>query len=147
GVPVRVRGREEGVWGRLSKTVVARPMTIWCVSVVLLLPLAWLGLKVKSNYRATGELAATSSSVQGLAVIQKHYTPGEVGPITVLLESPVEWASPRGRRVVDHLTGGFGYLDNVAEVRSLTQPLGPPPIADCGSRIADSRPVRNPQSA
>src|SRR5262249_15673303 len=96
--------------------------------------------KVKANYRATGELAATSSSVQGLAVIQKHYTPGEVGPIAVLLESPVDWESPRGRRVLEHLTGGFGYLDNVAEFRTLTQPLGPTPVADSSS-------IRNPQSA
>lgn len=117
--------RGGGIWGRLSKLVVTRPVAVWCTCVVLLLPLAWLGLTVKANYRATGELSPTSSSVRGLAVIQKHFTAGEVGPVTVLLESAADWDSPRGRRVLDQLTRGFGYLDNVAEVRSLTQPLGP----------------------
>ena len=125
--------RNEGIWGRLSKLVVARPMTIWWVSVVLLIPLAWIGLQVKANYRATGELADTSSSVRGLAVIQRHFTAGEVGPVTVLLESSTDWAGAEGWRVLDHLTRGFGYLDNVAEVRSLTQPLGPQAVrsAEC----------------
>jgi RND superfamily putative drug exporter len=100
-------------------------MAIWGVSLALLVPLALLGLSVKASYRATGELAPTSSSVQGLAIIQKHFTAGEVGPVTVLLESSTDWDSPQGRRVLGHLTRVFGYLDNVAEVRSLTQPLGP----------------------
>lgn len=64
-----------------------------------------------------------------------HFTAGETGPVTVLLESDKDWDSPEGRRVIEHLSQGFCYLDNVAEVRSLTQPLGkveepaPPPKA------------------
>ncbi len=141
GVSSSNRLSDEGVWGRISKVVVARPMTIWCVCVALLLPLAWLGLRVKANYRATGELADTSSSVQGLAAIQKHFTAGEIGPVTVLLESATDWDSAQGRAVVEHLSLGFGYLDTVAEVRSLTQPLGKKPeIRNPKSEI------RNPKS-
>jgi RND superfamily putative drug exporter len=126
GVPAaRTQGDGDDLWNRLSRGVVARPMTIWSVSVVLLLPLAFLGFRVKANYRATGELSPMSSSVRGLDVIQHHFTAGEVGPVTVLLESPTDWATPQGRAVLEHLSAGFAYLDNVAEVRSLTQPLGP----------------------
>ena len=77
---------------------------IWCVAVAVLLPLIWLGLQVKSDYRATGELAASSSGLKGLHVIQKHFTAGEVGPVTVLLESARDWDEPAGRKVLDHLT-------------------------------------------
>jgi RND superfamily putative drug exporter len=131
GMP-RVRTAEErqrataGVWGWISKGVVARPGVVWAVSVAALLPLAWLGCRVQASYRATGELANTSSSVQGLAAIQRHFTAGEVGPITVLLESSTDWNSKEGREVLAHLSMGFGYLPHVAEVRSLTQPLGEP---------------------
>jgi RND superfamily putative drug exporter len=96
------------------------------VATVVLLPLAFLGMRVRPTYRATAELSSCSSSVQGLAAIQRHFTAGEVGPVTVLLESRVDWDSPRGRRIVEHLSKGFALLPNVAEVRSLTQPLGKP---------------------
>ena len=125
GTPVQNRKRGPGIWDRLAKLVAERPLVIWTTSVVLLLPLAYLGLNVHPNYRATGELSTHSGSVEGLAVIQKHFTAGEVGPVTVLLQSPTDWDSPDGRAVVSHLSAAFAYLDNIAEVRSLTQPLGP----------------------
>jgi RND superfamily putative drug exporter len=130
--PPTPRGRfqnepSEGVWGWISRLVVAHPLLIWSSAVALLLPLAFLGLRVRPTYRATAELSARSSSVLGLAAIQRHFTAGEVGPVTVLLESQVDWDSPRGRRIVEHLSKGFALLPNVAEVRSLTHPLGKPP--------------------
>ncbi len=114
------------LWGRISNVVVARPSLIWAASVLLLLPLAVLGFQVKPNYKPTGELAPKSSSIQGVAAIQRHFTAGETGPVTVLLVSPTDWNSPEGRDLIAHLSRGFAYLPNVAEVRSLTQPLGSP---------------------
>lgn len=114
------------LWERLSRSVVARPGLIWSVAVVALLPLAILGLNVTPNYKPTGELASTCSSVQGLGAIQRHFTAGEIGPLTVLLASDSDWSSPQGRELVSHLSRGFKHLANVHEVRSLTQPLGTP---------------------
>jgi RND superfamily putative drug exporter len=116
----------EGLWGRVSRWVVARPALIGATAVLVLVPLALLGFCVKASYRATGELAPTSSSVAGLGAIQRHFTAGEVGPVTVLLESAGDWEGPEGQAVLAHLSLGFTYLPNVAEVRSLTQPLGAP---------------------
>ena len=56
--------------------------------------------------------------------IQQHFTAGEIGPITVLLTRRPTGTVRKGRRVLTHTSRGLGYLDNVAEVRSLTQPLG-----------------------
>jgi RND superfamily putative drug exporter len=130
----------EGVWGGISRRVAARPVLVWVVAVVLLIPLAVLGLRVQPSYRATGELSPRSSSVLGLAAIQRHFTAGELGPVTVLLEAPAGWDSPAGRRIIDHLSQGFKLLDNVVEVRSLTQPLGvpltpPPPPPESGIEL------------
>ena len=128
GVPKKAATEEEseGVWGRVSRLVMKRPLAIWTGSVALLLPLALLGMAVRSSYRATGELSPTCSSVLGLEAICRHFTPGEVGPVTVLLESTADWDSPEGRRIIEHLSLGFGTLPNVAEVRSMTRPLGKP---------------------
>ncbi|HEY7309326.1 MAG TPA: MMPL family transporter [Gemmataceae bacterium] len=125
----------EGIWETISRHVVARPALIWASAVLVLLPLALIGFGVRPNYRATSELSPASDSVQGLASIQRHFTAGEVGPITVLLESTTDWESPAGQAILSHLSQGFAYLENVAEVRSLTQPLGQP-VANFGSRLS-----------
>ena len=117
---------ESARWDKISRFVVARPVFVWVTAVLVLAPLALLGLRVKPNYRATGELSPKADSVQGLAAIQRHFNDGETGPITVLLASHTDWGSPPGRAVVAHLSRGFANLENVAEVRSLTQPLGTP---------------------
>jgi RND superfamily putative drug exporter len=114
------------LWEAISRAVTARPALVWGAAVLLLLPLALLGLAVRPSYKATGELSPCCGSVEGLAVIQRHFTAGEVGPITVLLESPTDWESKHGQAVLGHLSRGFAKLPNVAEVRSLTQPLGEP---------------------
>jgi RND superfamily putative drug exporter len=127
-MPQLLRRRWDGqdFWNRISRFVVARPILIWSVAVAVLLPLAMVGLCVEPNYRPTGELRPDSDSIKGLAVIQKHFTAGETGPLTVLLTSSTDWGSSEGRSEIDHLSRGFARLDNVAEVRSLTQPLGKP---------------------
>src|SRR5207248_8635214 len=89
----------ERLWDRISHGVVARPVLIWSVAFLVLLPLALLGLRVRPNYRPTGELGPNASSVQGLASIQRHFAEGEVGPVTVLLVSNRDWNSPEGRDV------------------------------------------------
>jgi len=117
---------EAGFWERISRAVARHPAKVWFASVAILAPLVWLGLQVHPSYRATAELPPETESLQGLAAIQRHYTAGEIGPITVLLSAPVDWNTREGRLEIDRLTRGFACLPNVAEVRSLTQPLGGP---------------------
>jgi RND superfamily putative drug exporter len=64
--------------------------------------------------------------VKGLQIIKRHFTPGETGPISVLLASYSGWESMEGQALLAHLSQGLTRLENVAEVRSLTQPLGEP---------------------
>jgi RND superfamily putative drug exporter len=125
--PVAADLASNGFWERVSRVVVARPTAVLVGCLVLLVPLAALGYRLKPNYKPMGELRPDADSVRGLDAIQRHFTAGETGPITVLLTSSSDWNGPEGRRVLDHLSRGFGYLENVAEVRSLTQPLGSPP--------------------
>jgi len=118
--------RHQGLWDWISRGVAHRPLLVWTVSVVLLLPLAILGLQVTPAYKPTGELAATSPSIQGMAAIQRHFTLGETGPLTVLLAAAVDWNSPEGRDLVGQVSTALAKMDNISEVRSLTQPLGRP---------------------
>jgi RND superfamily putative drug exporter len=112
------------LWDWLSRCVVERPRLVWFGSLAILAPLFVLGLYVTPAFRPTGELSPTSPSIRGLDTIQHHFTAGETGPVTVLLESAADWNTPEGRQLIDRVSHDLGQLDNVAEVRSLTQPLG-----------------------
>ncbi len=149
GSPVPELNPRPTLWSRLSEQVLNRPALIWTASVLLLAPLALIGIKVKPSYKATGELTATSSSVAGLGAIQRHFNPGEIGPVTVLLQSSTDWNSPEGRALIKHLSLGFGFIEGVVEVRSLTQPLGTPlPESPSGPNFArgNSGPLHLPTS-
>ena len=126
GLPSPDHGPRRCPWERISRVVVARPLAVWSTAVLLLLPLALVGSRVRPNYRATGELSPASSSIHGLEAIRRHFTPGETGPITVLLASHSDWNGKDGREFLSHFSQALTRLDNVAEVRSLTQPLGVP---------------------
>ncbi|HXG13491.1 MAG TPA: MMPL family transporter [Gemmataceae bacterium] len=128
--PGPVRGTGADLWERISRQVLARPVTIWGAAVLLLLPLAVLGARLRPDHRPIGQLSPSSDSIKGLEVIQRHFTAGETGPVTVLLAADTDWNSPAGRHLVAQLSRGLAGLANVAEVRSLTQPLGQP-IASC----------------
>ncbi len=114
------------LWDRISRQVVERPYAILIGGLAPLLVLAFLGLGVSTSFRPTGDLSPRAGSIRGVDAIQKHFTAGETGPLTVLLTSRVDWDSPAGKEVIAQLSLGFGYLPNIAEVRSLTQPLGTP---------------------
>jgi RND superfamily putative drug exporter len=111
-------------WDWVSRGVARRPLATWVCAVGFLLPFIAIGVTIQPSYRATAELSPRAESLQGLDSIQRHFTAGEVGPITVLLASPVPWDSDAGLMDITLLSKGFAHLPNVAEVRSLTQPLG-----------------------
>lgn len=115
-----------GFWDWISHKVARRPAWVLAISAAILLPLVLIGLRVQPSYRATGELSPDTSSLKGLAALQRHFTAGEVGPISVLLVAEEEWTSARGKLEIEQFSTTFANLPNVAEVRSLTQPMGCP---------------------
>src|SRR5262249_17820113 len=116
--PERKDRPRKTIWGRLAAIVVRHPMAVGVGATLLLVPLAILGLQVRPSYRATAELSSRATSVRGLEALKLHFTAGEVGPITILLESANDWDSSEGRSLVRVLSATLADMDNVAEVRS-----------------------------
>jgi RND superfamily putative drug exporter len=129
----RARPEANNLWDRISRMVVRRPLTIWTLALLLLVPLALLGSQVAPTFKPTGDLGPKSPSVRGLEVIQRRFPAGETGPITVLLVSSSDFRTDDGKETIKSLSRGLGFLDNVAEVRSVTQPLGKP-LPEIGQR-------------
>jgi RND superfamily putative drug exporter len=126
-LPIRppAQDGDAGLWHWVSKKVAAYPGSILAVSTLLILPLAYLGWNTESVFDISAELPLGAESRTGMEIIRRRFTPGELGPLTVLVQAEQDWNSPEGKQIVASLTAGLQKLPNVAEVRSLTQPLGP----------------------
>src|SRR5262249_47889212 len=102
-----------GLWDWVSHFVARRPRRVFVCAVALLFPFGAGGRRVQPISRAAGDLRVRAESMRGLAAFQRHFTAGEVGPITVLLTADEDWSSDCGRALIAHLSRGFSRLHNV----------------------------------
>lgn len=144
--PLRARGTVT-YWDRLSGWLAARPGVILLTSVALLLPLAVIGTHPQITYDLLSELAPDRLSRRGMAAIQRYFNDGELSPVTVLLDArqtpgaPIDFASKPVKEAIQQLEDGLRQLTwksgnttgRVAEVRSLTNPLGTSPEPSAGA--------------
>jgi RND superfamily putative drug exporter len=129
-------------WGKIASLVIRRPGLILSVSLLALAPFAILGASTKSNYSQLTDLSPDQPSIVGSKMIRRYFPAGELGPSTVLVEHPsIDFRSEAGRGVVETLSREFAGLKNVAEVRSISRPVGVSPES-FQERFADR--VRRP---
>jgi RND superfamily putative drug exporter len=144
--------RMSGFWLRMAGLVVKYPLTILAVCLAALLPLAVIGAQTKANYSQLADLDPDRPSVIGASVIRQYFAVGELSPTTALVQNGrIDFRSPEGRAAVAEVSRRLAAIPVVAEVRSLSQPLGKPPasgqaptllqrLADQALRVAaDSR--------
>ena len=118
---------ESGFWAHVADLVVRHPVAILCVCLVALLPLAVLGASARPNYNQLADLDPDRPSVIGSQVIRRYFAVGELSPAAVLVEDPaIDFRSDRGRAAIAAVSRQLQGLEHVAEVRSLTQPVGKP---------------------
>jgi len=115
------------IWNRLAQVTTTYPATILAISLLLLAPLAYRGLGAQNDttYDLLGELSPERTSVQGTRLLSRHFSVGETGPIHVLAYAPdKQLDSEAGKDAIAELTRELYDLEGVANVRSLTQPMG-----------------------
>jgi len=116
-----------GFWLAVADMVVRRPGVILAVSVLVLAYPAYCGYHTRPNYSQLADLNPDRPSVIGAKVIQKYFAVGEIGISSVLIEHPtVDFRQQAGRDVMDVVSRQIAGVANVAEVRSVSQPLGKP---------------------
>src|SRR5438132_9439965 len=149
GQPAR-RGILERMWDDMGHALVRRPGRIWWITVALMAPFAIAAgfLNNHLSYDLIGDLPANAPSVAGTKALQEHFPAGTIGPATVLLVCPgeqgrsrdlatssgrVDFGSDQGRslmgKITDRLREQKDALE-LADVRSLTAPLGITPAAE-----------------
>jgi RND superfamily putative drug exporter len=129
-------------WLWIAGLVVEYPLRILAVCLAGLIPLAVIGAQTKANYSQLADLDPDRPSVIGASVIRRYFAVGELSPTVALVHNPrIDFRSPEGRKTVQELSRRLMAIPVVAEVRSLTQPVGKPMAADSErtflQRIAD----------
>ena len=120
-----------GFWIRVADLVVKYPITILTFCLAGLIPLAIIGAQTKANYSQLADLDPDRPSVIGASVIRRYFAVGELSPTVALVDNPrIDFRSPAGRDAVQEMSRRLMSIPVVAEVRSLSQPLGKPPVPD-----------------
>ncbi len=115
-------------WDWAAGVIVARPATILVVCVLLLAPLAYRGTRVDMTYDLLGELAPERASVLGTDIARRHFAPGEMAPITLLVYKPdAQFNEKSGERQIARLTKTLYDMRGIESVRSISEPTGDPP--------------------
>ena len=123
----------QNFWESVGRVLIHRPMTIWLVSLGLMLPFAIVGVTFFSHlsYGLLSDLPSNTSSVVGTRAVQDHFPAGATGPITVLLQNDkLDFSGledPAGNELVQKLTDElYERRDELqlADIRSVSRPYG-----------------------
>jgi len=120
--PGKASHRSHGRWYELtSKQASSRPLVTILIIVALMAPLSIYGLTRPLNYDFVSELPKSIDSVKAYNLLREHMGGGNLFPLTIVATG----------RDVQNLAADIGSLeadllklDNVADVRSLNNPLG-----------------------
>jgi len=116
-----------GFWVKVANLVVRHPVAILSLCVLALAPLAVVGAFTRSNYSQLADLSEDQPSVQGSRIVRRYFAVGELSPTLILVENPrLSYRSDEGRSAIAALSRKLQSLPEVAEVRSVSQPLGKP---------------------
>ncbi len=125
-------------WEWAGDFLLRRPGTAWLATAAVMAPFVAVAGACygRLSYNLIGVLPSGAPSVAGTRLLQQHFPAGIVGPVNVLLVNEnVDFSGPEGRavveRITDRLRAGKDAL-GLADVRSLTAPLGITPAAQRG---------------
>ncbi len=79
----------QNTWEIVGRALIKMPMTIWLVSMLLMLPFAIVGVLFYTHlsYGLLSDLNSNSASVRGTHIVRKHFPAGATGAITILLRN------------------------------------------------------------
>jgi len=113
-----------GIWDRIGKGAMARPVLGWGLAVLLMLPLALFSLRAHFVQDLLTELPEQTPSARCLRLIAEKFEPGMMAPLSVVLFSDTDFRGSEGLALIDDVSRFLSLQRRLVEVRSATQPLG-----------------------
>ncbi len=124
--PRAIKAPQEGhrLWARLAEKVLSYPGRILLVSLVVLIGLGAVGFKMEPTYDVFSEMPQEAYSVRGVRILERHFRPGEMSPVEVVIRWEEGITTAKVFEAVRVLTHDLLGLSSVDEVRSAVAPLG-----------------------
>jgi putative drug exporter of the RND superfamily len=119
-----LRAPPSGLWERVARLALARPIVSWLVTILIMAPLAVLGLRSSFVQDVMSEMPSDMTSVKNLRWLATKFDAGSLAPLTVVLESDSDLRGSEGLALIDDVSRFLARQRGVLEVRSATQPLG-----------------------
>ena len=113
-----------GLWERIAGAALGRPIVSWLATVVIMAPLAVLGLRSSFVQDVMTEMPSDMTSVKNLRWLGTKFDAGSLAPLTVVLDSDSDLRSSEGLALIDDVSRFLARQRRILEVRSATQPLG-----------------------
>ncbi len=108
---------EQGMWARLARVIMARPVAFLAAGTAVLVAMALPALALHLTPGSTFGIPRTPQAVRGFDVLQRAVGPGAVAPAEVLVESPAGTVlTPPVQRAVDRLVTAVKRDPEVAAV-------------------------------
>ena len=129
-------------WVRIADLVVNYPVTILVTGLAIPGSVGRAGCARKSNYGQLVDLDPDRPSVVGADAVRSYFAVGELSPAVAVIEHPtLDFRSPHGRAAIEEISRRLAAIGSVAEIRSLTRPVGEPEGPAIGTslirRLAD----------
>ncbi|MGP0066356.1 MAG: MMPL family transporter [Isosphaeraceae bacterium] len=119
-------GSSTELWDKLGAAAMARPLRSWLLTILAMLPLSLLTLRTEFIQDLMTEVPKKTQSVQDFGLLATKFDPGMLAPLTVVLESEIDFRTSEGLALIDDVSRLLSHQRRLAEVRSATQPLGSP---------------------
>ena len=119
-----------GFWDAVARRTLARPFLSWAATLLVMVPIAVIGLRDDFLQDLPSEMPPSTSSVVGLREVSAAMGPGAVAPLTIVLESDKDLRKSPGLALIDDISRLLAHQRRLKEVRSATQPLGSTELLD-----------------
>jgi len=124
------------LWTGISRLVVGRPVVVLVIGLGLLLPLTFFVTQLKYSFELLDMLPSGTRAVEGFNAMGAHFPSGQISPTTVVIKANSALPlSAETYQSIASVSESLGHLNDVATVRSLTQPDGQPLAFDTFIRL------------
>ncbi|MCY2930850.1 MAG: MMPL family transporter [Planctomycetota bacterium] len=130
-------GRPRRFWPHLADLVLRHPGLVFAAAMGILLIPAARGASLSWDYDAQASLDPRYDAVRGSGMVSRHWSLGEIAPVTVLAVSPSPQTPEAWRQACGTLTARVRRIRGAGNVRSLVSPLGlnAGPIANAAAHV------------
>jgi putative drug exporter of the RND superfamily len=112
----------DGWWPRVARFVTSTPGWAAGLALLLLLPLILAATSMELVNDALADLPEDSESVQGFEALARHFAPGDLSPVVLVIDDDEPLTRQAAFRALGDLSRNLKRLEAVASVRSAAMP-------------------------